>query len=72
MGPEKAALQQEMDRRVELSDEAFETAEAKNIASNRGENQRRSVFEGNGQYEFATTRHYVPRYWRDAGRNRVE
>jgi hypothetical protein len=31
--------------------------------------QHRNVYNGNGEYEFPTARHYFPQYWRGGGRH---
>ena len=66
-----------MDLPVEVSDEALEAAcgglmqgSPEHAALYRGELwQHRNVYDGNGEYEFPTARHYFPQYWRGGGRH---
>ena len=63
----------DMDLLVEVSDQALAAAcgglmrgsPADHAAPYRGEFwQHRNAYDGNGEYELPTARHYVPQYWR--------
>ena len=66
-------LGDDMDLLVEVSDQALEAAygglmqgsPAEHAAPYRREFwQHRNAYDGNGEYELPTARHYVPQYWR--------
>jgi hypothetical protein len=68
----------DMDLLVEVSDEPLKAtcgglakgSPKEYAAPYRGEFwPRRNVYDGNGEYEFSTARHYVPQYWRGGGRH---
>jgi hypothetical protein len=63
----------DMDLPVEVSDEALgatcgglmQGSLTEHAAPYRGEFwQHRNIYDGNGEYEFPTARHYVPQCWR--------
>ena len=66
-------LSDDMDLLVEVFDQALAAAcgglmrgsPADHAAPYRGEFwQHRNAYDGNGEYELPTARHYVPQYWR--------
>jgi hypothetical protein len=80
MTRDKIDLQQsdDMDLLVEVFDEALEAtcgglmqgSPTEHAALYRGEFwQHRNVYDGNGEYEFPTVRHYVPQYRRGGERH---
>jgi hypothetical protein len=60
----------DMDLLGEVSDQAafggsIQTFPAEDVAPHRGEFwEHRNVYDGKGEYELPTARHYVPQYWR--------
>jgi hypothetical protein len=63
----------DMDRLVEVSDRSLEAACSALMQKfpaedatryNSGSWEHRNSYDGNGEYEFPTARHYVPHYWR--------